>query len=75
MITVFAVLAALPAILVPASASQIVATLGLTTGADPAAPSSLKSYPVIGGVGLTWSAPGAAPDGYEIERRARAVAW
>jgi hypothetical protein len=75
-IAVVTALAALPAIIVPASASQIVAGLGLADTADPAPPTALQSYPVAGGVGVTWSAPGSSqPDGYVVERQDATGSW
>jgi WD40-like Beta Propeller Repeat len=71
LVVVFAVLAALPAMLVPASA----ANLGLADTADglPVAPHSLQTFPVVSAVGLMWeqARPEDPPVDHYIVKRQR----
>ena len=71
LVVVFAVLAALPAMLVPASA----ANLGLADTADglPVAPQSLQTFPVVSAVGLMWeqARPEDPPVDHYIVKRQR----
>jgi hypothetical protein len=76
LVAAISTLLALPAVLIPASASQIAAKLGLSA-AETAPPDDVKSFPVIGGVGIAWSPPasGATPTGYEVEQLNGGGSW
>lgn len=77
-IAVVATLVALPAVLVPASASQIASSLGLASTTAPAPPTSLKPYPIIGGIGIAWSAPTPSDVtlvGYTVESEDASGTW
>jgi hypothetical protein len=70
LVAIITALLALPALLVPASAEQLGAVLGLGETVA-GAPSAVKPFPVLGGMGVTWAAPDGAdtPSSYEVERR------
>jgi hypothetical protein len=68
-------LLALPALLVPASAEQLGAVLGLGETVA-GAPTAVRPFPVLGGMGVTWAAPdGDPPTGYEVERKRPSGNW
>src|SRR5262245_47241058 len=72
---VITALLALPALLVPASAGQLGAVLGLAETVA-GAPTAVRPFPVLGGMGVTWAAPdGDPPTGYQVERRRPSGNW